>query len=174
MDINTHWYAASLAAIFTLLIIRRLGHLLSPCLPLIRHRTRRATHPLFFVNGRNWANVTYIEAAVLLIYITANVVFVFADKSQASNLMLRSGLMSAVNMIPLFLGGRTSALADRLGIPLHTYYVAHYWIGGMVIAQALLHAGLAFFSHKAALDSITISGALVGIFPPSAAWSNVM
>ena len=162
MDVNPHWYAALVALVLALLVIRRIGTLLTPCLPFLRHWTLRATHPLL-VSSPRWASVTYVEAAALLIYIAANGLFLFADKPQTSNLMLRCGLMSAVNMIPLFLGGRTSVLADRLGIPFHTYYLAHYWIGGMVIGQALIHALLAISARKAALDRITASGALVGI-----------
>lgn len=163
MDGNAHWYAASVASIFALLVIRRIGHYVAPCVPGIRYWALRATRPLFFIEGRHRPTVTYVEAASLSIYVSANAVLMFADKPQTRDLMLRSGLMSTVNMTPLFLGGRTSALADRLGIPLHTYYLAHYWVGGVAIAQALLHAVLALFVRKAALDRITISGALVGI-----------
>ncbi|KAG9229646.1 hypothetical protein BJ875DRAFT_386916, partial [Amylocarpus encephaloides] len=43
-----------------------------------------------------------------------------------SDLMLRSGTMASINLIPLFLGGRTNVLTNFLGITLHSYYLAHY------------------------------------------------
>lgn len=167
MDSNTHWYAVFVTSIFALLVVRRVGRFLLPCLPHLRHRMQRAAHPLFFARSRSWASVTYIEAAALLLYIAVNGGLVFADKREPSNLMIRSGLMSAVNLIPLFVGGRTSVLADRLGIPLHTYYLAHYSIGGVVITQALLHVGLALAIRKPTLDRTTISGAMVGFSCPN-------
>jgi hypothetical protein len=76
--------------------------------------------------------------------------------------MRRSGLLSSVNTVMLFPGGRTNVFIDAFGIPLHTYYLAHHWIGRIAIAQALLHAGLAI-SQKRALDARTISGIVVSL-----------
>ena len=76
-----------------------------------------------------------------------------------SDLISRSGMMASINLIPLFLGGRTSVLANFLGISLHTYYLAHHWIGRIVVLQGLLHVGLVIASGKPwTFDSFQISG----------------
>ncbi|KAJ8062059.1 hypothetical protein OCU04_009838 [Sclerotinia nivalis] len=56
-----------------------------------------------------------------------------------SDVISRAGIMASVNLIPLFLGGRTNALANFIGISIHSYYIAHHWIGRVVIIQSLLH-----------------------------------
>ena len=33
-------------------------------------------------------------------------------------------------------------LSDFMGISLHSYYLAHHWIGRVVILQSLIHVGL--------------------------------
>ncbi|CZR64892.1 uncharacterized protein PAC_14792 [Phialocephala subalpina] len=65
--------------------------------------------------------------------------------------------MSSINMVPLFLGGRTSFIADRLGIPLHVYYLAHHWIGRMAVFEGILHTALAFTS----LDAVDRAHSLI-------------
>jgi hypothetical protein len=91
------------------------------------------------------------------------------DKSSMiPGLILRSGMMASVNMIPLFLGGRTNPLVDGLGVPLHVYYLVHHWVGRMVILQSFIHAILAISSQKWRLDAPTISGVVVSL-PSSAA-----
>jgi hypothetical protein len=76
-----------------------------------------------------------------------------------SDLLVCSGLMDSINLIPLFLGGRTNVLANYVGISLHTYYIAHHWLGRLVIFQSLLHVALVIASGKPwTFDSSQISG----------------
>lgn len=48
--------------------------------------------------------------------------------------------MAIINMVPLFLGGRTNPVADALGISIQSYYFAHNWIGRVAIVEALIHS----------------------------------
>lgn len=52
--------------------------------------------------------------------------------------------LAVVNLVPLFLGGRTSTQADNLGIALPVYQFAHHWLARTFAVQALLHGGLRF------------------------------
>jgi len=55
-------------------------------------------------------------------------------------------------------------LANLLGISLHTYYLAHHWIGRVVIVQSLIHVGLVISSRKPwTIDSIQITGITVSL-----------
>ena len=60
-----------------------------------------------------------------------------------TDLISRTGVMASINMVPLFLGGRTSIVVDLLGVSMHSYYLAHHWIGRVVAVQGLIHAILA-------------------------------
>ncbi|KAI9774702.1 MAG: hypothetical protein M1839_001663 [Geoglossum umbratile] len=72
--------------------------------------------------------------------------------------------MASVNMMPLFLGGRTSSLVNSIGIPLHTHYLVHHWIGRIAVMQGLLHASLAILSSnivvKHSASGITVASTL--------------
>jgi hypothetical protein len=79
-----------------------------------------------------------------------------------SDLMIRSGSIALVNIIPLFLGGRRSFAPGRMGIPLHVYYLAHHCIGRMVILQGALHGILAVTVDQPwKFDMKTVSGITV-------------
>lgn len=76
-----------------------------------------------------------------------------------SDIISRAGIMASVNLIPLFLGGRTNALANFIGISIHSYYIAHHWIGRVVIAQSFLHVGFAIAAgQRWTFNSFQISG----------------
>ncbi|KAH0545347.1 hypothetical protein FGG08_000646 [Glutinoglossum americanum] len=101
-----------------------------------------------------------IQAIVLLAYVVVNGICMGIGVRNTKDLMLRSGMMASVNIVPLFLGGRTSFLANGIGIPLHTYYLAHHWVGRTAIIQGLLHASLAILSSNTVGKHI-ISGLVV-------------
>lgn len=89
---------------------------------------------------RYWSSVTFLEALLFSLYLVANGVLMVVDIHWSfTAFTTRAGALAAINMIPLFLGGRTNFLADSLGIPLHTYYLAHHWIGRVAIVQSLVH-----------------------------------
>ncbi|ESZ90807.1 hypothetical protein SBOR_8812 [Sclerotinia borealis F-4128] len=76
-----------------------------------------------------------------------------------SDVISRAGIMASVNLIPLFLGGWTNALANFIGISIHSYYIAHHWIGRVVIVQSLLHVALVLAAGQLwTFNSSQISG----------------
>jgi hypothetical protein len=157
-----YWYALSIAMIFVLLFLRWFIYLAIPYLPCLRSwLLNHLVYPLL-IPRRKWTSVAYIDAAGLAVYCGANFACLIVDVHSRSDVMLRLGLMSSVNMVPLFLGGHTSTVADGLGIPLHVYYLAHHWIGRMFVVQALVHSGLAIYPREWTWDRKSISGVAVG------------
>lgn len=155
-------YAASTAGILVVIIIPFIGRLAADYLPGIRFWfLKQAFFRLLIQRRRGRSSVTYVEFALLGLYLAVNIACTFEDGT--SDLMGRSGQMSSVNMVTLMLGGRTNVLIDAFGIPLHTYYLVHHWIGRMAIAQALLHVEQAVASRGWVLDTVTISGLVVCI-----------
>ena len=98
-----------------------------------------------------------IELLILLTYITANGLWLWLGGR--SELVIRSATLAKVNMVPLFLGGRTSAICDFLGIRLSTYQLFHTWIGLAVVFQGILHAGMALSQPK--MQTQAILGSIV-------------
>jgi hypothetical protein len=166
-----YWYAISITAIFALLFIRWVRNLAIPYLPCLRswalnHVVYRLLIPSRkWIPRRKWPSITYIEAAALAVYFGANVAGLAIDVPSRADKMLRFGFMSSINMAPLFLGGQTSFVADVLGIPLHIYYLAHHWVGRMVVVQVLVHTGLAISPDEWIWDGKTTVSVTVGSSP---------
>jgi hypothetical protein len=154
------WYAVSIAAITASLMIYRIGSVISIFLiaRFYNFTLKRIAYPLL-VQRRYWTGVTGLQGLLVGTYIFINGLCMGLCIECNSDLMSRTGMMASINLIPLFLGGRTSVLANFLGISLHTYYLAHHWVGRVVIIQGLLHVGLVVASGKPwTLDSFQISG----------------
>lgn len=108
----------------------------------------------------------------LIAYFATNVVFCviqipYAESLEiaAAQLRNRSGVLSTLNMIPLFLlAGRNNPLIPLLGISFDTYNLLHRWFGRIAILEALVHT-LAHFAKSnfaaASFQSIMQSG-LIG------------
>jgi hypothetical protein len=157
-------YAVSIAGIFAVLLIRWASRFAIPYVPHVRSWTLSYIIYPLLIHRRKWTSITYIQAALLGAYVIANRVCMGLGVHGTSNLMLRSGMMASVNLIPLFLSGWTNFLANSFGIPLHTYYLAHHWVGRMAVTQGLLHAGLAIPSQNWTFDASMISRIVVS-FP---------
>jgi hypothetical protein len=163
---TVQWYAVSIAAITACLLLYCIGSIVSIFL-ITRFRLKALTlfaYPLL-IHRKYWGGVTRLQAGAVGGYFIINGACMGIGIETTSDLALRCGMMASVNMIPLFLGGRTSMLANFLGISLHTYYLAHHWIGRIVIVQSLLHVGLVIASGKPwTFDSSQISGISVSHF----------
>lgn len=101
--------------------------------------TRYMQYPLL-VRRRQWASVTRLQASFLAVYFAGNSLFLWLRVHNLRAFEQRAALMAVANAVPLFLGGRTNPLADLLGVSLQSYYLAHHWVGRVMIVEALLHA----------------------------------
>lgn len=99
---------------------------------------------------------TRLQFVFLVGYFATNVAFCVIEIPWASSftaaaalLRNRSGVLSVVNMVPLFIfAGRNNPLIRLLGISFDTYNLLHRWIGRVVILEALAHT-LAFLASNA-------------------------
>jgi len=113
-----------------------------------------------FRNRDYCGSVNYFQLAMFILYIIANVVGM-STVSCIPDAMVRAGKMAIVNMVPLFLGGRTSFVANWLGISLQSYYLCHHWIGRIVLLESLIHLVLALVIKPPTMSRRTISAILV-------------
>lgn len=165
--IITQVYAVAMAAVSGILFIQRVGGILSSFL-ITRFQfvfLKHIAYPLIKLSYI--PRMTRLQATLLSSYFVINGFCMGLGIRIGSHffhdLMIRSGTMAAVNLIPLFLGGRTNTLANFMGISLHTYYIAHHWIGTVVVLQSLLHvalsiaAGTPWTFDSSQISAITVS-----------------
>lgn len=99
---------------------------------------------------------TRMQLVFLLGYFATNVAFCVLTidfsgqlKEVAGLVRNRTGYLSVINMIPLFLmAGRNNPLITLLGISFDTFNLLHRWLGRIVILEALAHT-LAFLISAA-------------------------
>ncbi|CAZ84240.1 unnamed protein product [Tuber melanosporum] len=90
---------------------------------------------------------TRFQTFFLLGYLAGNIVFctVMIDRAVDTMSMLgelrnRTGVLAAVNMVPLFLlAGRNNPLIQLMGISFDSYNLIHRWLGRIVVLQAVAH-----------------------------------
>jgi hypothetical protein len=159
------WYAVAIGCLPFAFILYCLCHYFE-FLTRIRFAVSNISSRLI-LKRRYWSSITFLEALLFSLYLVANgVLMVVGIHWSFTAFATRAGALSAVNMIPLFLGGRTNYLADSLGIPLHTYYLAHHWIGRVVILQSLLHLIPNLISRATrTVPGILVSLINIGKFP---------
>lgn len=87
-----------------------------------------------------------LQSFLLIGYFATNVGFCFwkidysSFSAGAGELLSRSGIMSVMNMIPLFLlAGRNNPIIKLTGISFDTMNLVHRWFGRIVILEALAH-----------------------------------
>jgi predicted ferric reductase len=88
-----------------------------------------------------------LHAIMLFAYLTVNISYICnldytkPDKySIVAELRGRSGVLSLVNLLPLFiLAGRNNPLIPILQISFDTYNLIHRWMGRMVVLEATIH-----------------------------------
>jgi hypothetical protein len=108
---------------------------------------------------RNRMCVTRLELATFIIFIGCNVFVLAYPVPGLREASSRLAAVSAINLTPLFLGGRPSLILELSHIPIPVYYLVHHWVGRVALTEGLAHAGLAF-SHATNMH-VRISGAIV-------------
>ncbi|KUI63208.1 Ferric reductase transmembrane component 3 [Cytospora mali] len=90
---------------------------------------------------------TRLQLIVLAGYFATNVAFCVIDiqyhgnfKTWVDQLRNRSGVLSVVNMVPLWLmAGRNNPLIRWLGMSFDTFNLLHRWLGRIVVIEAVVH-----------------------------------
>lgn len=128
------WYGIALLSIVVSLFLRRSQNKLIS----IGQWAVSCIGTRILVPRGSWSSVTVsvLDAIVLALFLAANALLSLISQNIAK--------LAIVNLLPLFLGGRTSFQADYLGVSLPVYQSAHHWVARVFTVQALLHCGLYF------------------------------
>lgn len=140
----TLWYSIAIAALAVVLVLGGIGiYIFLFMFKQVKFVFRRYFWYVPLLRRRRlWGSVSLGQGFLVTLYIVLNgfAMGVGIDITNASDLITRTGLLASINTVPLFFGGRTSILAEILGFSFHSYYLAHHWIGRVVVLQSLLHA----------------------------------
>lgn len=119
--------------------------------PVLRKRHNREIQMSTAINVGTLP--TRFQLLFLTAYFATNVAFCVIDinygdewETVCTRVRNRTGVLSVINMIPLFLlAGRNNPLIPLLGIAFDTYNLIHRWFGRIVILEAVAHT-LAHFA----------------------------
>lgn len=160
----TFWYAISIVALVATVFILKI---MSRVIASVGGRTRLYLHrdiwlPLL-ISSRYQSRATRAQALFIVLYTVINAFGMGCGIHTSNDLMIRTGTMASINLIPLLLGGRTNLVAEFLGSSLHTYYLAHHWLGRLAVLQSMLHVGLVLTKgepwtfHTSQIPGISVS-----------------
>ena len=159
---TTSAYLIAFCAVFVLplaLLIAR------PCVNAITPSAQRYLTSLRYrtlLEWTPWPRVTLFRLSVLLVYIGANVAALFAVPRGEANLGKRFAVVASINLMAVFLGGRTNPLASYISISLPSYYAIHHWISLTAILQLTVHSILALVRRRQSRNNLSsISGYVV-------------
>jgi len=136
-------------------IIRAFGklyffkHLFYPQIPRYLRRSHKTTR---------------FDTLILLAFLITNTLTLTIGVNNVHEFIRRSGLISVINFMPLFLGGRMNVIASRCGIGLRAYTRIHRWLGRIAALESFIHAVAAISSQGLRFTTqLNITGLVVSI-----------
>lgn len=142
MDI-TQWYGVALGSLAALIILFSNLHI-RPAVFLLKHIFYPQIHPLI----RGTSKTTRFEAILIGSFLVGNVLCTSLGIKSPSDFVKRTALVSVINIIPLFLGGRINTIVSFSRVKYEPYARIHRWLGRIAIVECIVHSTLASASQK--------------------------
>lgn len=134
---------------------------------ILQHHAGRFLGPLLrkwflyataFPRRSGSSDCTILGALILIAYVVGNAYSASVGNPSREELIKRLGKLCLINMVPLFLGGRTSYLVDKgLSISLSHYHFMHRWVGRVCLAHGLAHGALRAVENIRGISGIEIA-----------------
>ncbi|RYC63891.1 hypothetical protein CHU98_g2325 [Xylaria longipes] len=151
----TNWYAIGGSSLLATLLLFRVHQAYGSVLRFWLNR--HLFYPLLVYD------VTRLQALLLVVYVSANGLVLALFPGNHPSLEQRAALVSTLNIVTVFLGGRTNPLIDMANVSLQTYYFWHIWAGRVILVEGLLHAGIRIAHQASRTDSLAVSGWIVSL-----------
>jgi len=150
MDIPK-WYAIALGSLILLYVVA--------CLFFAIASLIQAYGKLYFLKYlfypqiprylRRSRKTTRFDVLILLAFLIANTLALTIDiKKDTDRFIKRSGLISVINLMPLFIGGQMNIVASRCGVGLRAYTRIHRLLGRIAVLEGFIHVVASFSSNK--------------------------
>lgn len=94
-----------------------------------------------------YGKITRIRSLFTIIYLIINMLFASIPVSSKADISKRTGLLSIVNMVPLFAGYNT-VLTDYLDMSVKTQHQLHLCMGAVTFCHGAVHAILRYLASE--------------------------
>jgi hypothetical protein len=165
MGVN-FWYGAILALGFTLWISYRLVRWIAGFATLLfsYFLLKHLVYPNTLGSSVRISSLTRLEMLFLGLYVLTNALCMGLGVKSTTDAATRSGVLSVINLVPLFAGSRLGLLADLLGVSLRSQLLLHRYMGMLATVQGILHSAVAIFGPtRGPWDGFRIFGAVVSV-----------
>ncbi|KAL5401100.1 hypothetical protein PMIN04_013131 [Paraphaeosphaeria minitans] len=154
-------YALSFASAVIVLFIWTIWRLIdrSTRTAIVLFIRKRLLYALVMRRLRTSSDISVLAGLNLLLFGAANVTACTLWVPNPAEIAKRCGTLFIINVIPLYLGGRTNYIADRIfRLQLNEYALLHRWIGRICVVQGLVHGFLnAATSRASIVETILLS-----------------
>jgi hypothetical protein len=154
-------YALTIASLVGLILISRLAQLLTfqARERLFSVLSKWALYTLVWSRPRGSSDVSVLAAVACFFFLVGNIILgsVVVVQGQAE-LSLLVARLCMLNLVILFLGGRTSLILDKIfRLSMTEYYLMHRWIGRISIAEGILHGILVIVRRRSPMRYMELS-----------------
>ncbi|KAH7033980.1 hypothetical protein B0J12DRAFT_766323 [Macrophomina phaseolina] len=154
-------YSIFFGVLLGTLALRRLYEIISACAhryfePLVR---KWVFNTILLRRQSGSSDISICTALLITVYLTANAFATFLHSAGGPDINRRLGMLCLINLVPLYVGGRTSYVIDHaLGMSLDRYLLLHRWIGRVCLLYAAGHG----ISHSVR-DAGNLSGMNIAV-----------
>lgn len=161
MDI-TLWYAIALSGLIACYIVPFISlKIFQKTGPRVKHQfLKHVYYPPIHRYLRGSEQTTRFDLLVIIIFLGGVVLGTGIKVQDVNELRRRSGLIAVITFIPLSLGARMNLLADSCEVRLGTYRRIHRWLGGIFVAEGLVHTAAAVSLQKLDISKLRDVGGL--------------
>ncbi|EGY18672.1 FAD-binding domain-containing protein [Verticillium dahliae VdLs.17] len=144
------WYALAIGGPLSTSIVVNLALLTFNALRYLTHGNllHYLSWKTIFRSTRLLRRITWLRLMLAVLFIAANAVPLAVGVHDVSGFVRRSGVLSVVNMAPLFLGTQMNVIASGCGLSLRALVALHRWLGIMAIVQGLTHTAVALSTES--------------------------
>lgn len=159
----TAWYGIILGTFFTIWLLYRV---LSRILNMLRvfctlFLLKHLIYPNLYPRMPFFNTITRFQSLIVVAFVAVNILCMTVGINSSDQIGKRAGLMSIINLIPLFTGSRLSTVANYLGISLRAYTRMHRYMARMAVLQGVVHTCLNVSRQQLKWDAFEISGVVV-------------
>ena len=105
---------------------------------------KRLNYILVIKRQKGSSNISVFIAILIFLYITANIIIYTLKILGRAKLIKHYSSLFVINMVSLYLGGRTSLISDKVHLNLSQYGLLHRWVGRVCVIQGLIHSFINF------------------------------